>query len=266
MNKQRKRIFISAAALLATLLGVSLYRSKIDGAAFSLAFDRVAKTMTFSLWQLITNPIILTAFALLLVLYLGGPHLPKLLYFVKEIRAGIFTATLDKERLSAHLSQEASLPETGGEGRQIQVRPPQADKGSPQASGKIGHTAQTSESHRALVRKLKDAFCWYLLKVANKEIMGDEHIRIMVSEYFSQYMKDHKQYESGEGRRQLELVMQFYLLGAFQSGSALFQVAPNREDEGKGLASQRIMVRITPDVLDLIKERVVEKGAKPDGE
>jgi hypothetical protein len=266
MNKQRKRIFLSTAAFLATLLSVSFYRSKIDGVAFSLAFDRVAKTMTFSLWQLITNPIILTALALLFVLYLGGPHLPKLLYFVKEIRAGIFTATLHEGRLSAHLGQEGNLPETGGEGRQIQVRPPQAGEERPPASGKITDAAQTSESQRALVRRLMIPFCWYLLKVANKEMIGDEHIRIMSSEYFSHFLKDEKWYESREGRQQLELLMQLFLLGAFQSGSALFQIALNKEDEGKNLPLQRIMVRITPDVLDLIKERVVERGAKPDGD
>jgi hypothetical protein len=218
VNSMRKIIVpILVFASLLILLGlVGWYRSYVDQVSFLTAFDAIAVVVVERLWELLTNSIVLTSLAIYAILWASRKKLPAILSALEEIKAGAVSVKFDTTKLTQALVETVK-------------------KKSPDTQA----TPASNETLADLVNGFTDGTCWYLLKVANKWLAYNDHIKIIAKEVGFDEYDESGQFLAGLG----------YIRGIMDFRGLLFDASYNAE---AGI----MIIQVSDQVIHLIQQKI----------
>ncbi len=232
----RWRIILGLVGAVVFLVLVGVYRAHIDRTTFLIAFDRVAVTVVAALWRLLTDRVVLIALAIGIGVWLVRSYLPAIPLIIKQIPTPWGPMGADFYQVLSFLAKS----KTGiSEPLETEAEPP------------------TSNALTGIVNNLDEGLSWFFLKVANRRVTYKDLAETAFREAKIGKIirkRDRDLYSSvGKG------ALAGYLKGIFDCLRNVLFTTEFADDE-----EESVILRITPEVLNLLEQRVRQSPEHPE--
>ncbi len=110
MQKITKRITFIIPIIIIILLVIGGYRASVDKTSFLTGFDYVTTTLLWAVWQLVNNPVILIAIAIVFVIRFGGKNLEQAINRIRTLKFGnltfeLYDRTLENKKIKSKIDK-----------------------------------------------------------------------------------------------------------------------------------------------------------------